>query len=114
VKIVLVDIETFRERRRALARPDFAEACKALIDAGNGPYFCIGEHSMQWECPGCGHVYGGRIGSEAIGGWENPQWVVSGIPDKPTLSPSLGCGAWHRGECSAGHWWLRDGELVPA
>jgi hypothetical protein len=24
------------------------------------------------------------------------------------------CGGWRGGACPTGHWWLRDGELVPA
>lgn len=70
-------------------------------------------HSFTWRCPDCGHAFGGRIGDEAVSGWDNPQWVLTGTPDAPTLTPSLGCGGFGRGECT-GHFWLRDGELVRA
>jgi len=73
-----------------------------------------GRSSFLWLCPGCGDVRAGRMADEPVSGWENPRWVNSGTVEAPTLTPSLGCGAWLRGNCPAGHWWLRDGELVPA
>lgn len=70
--------------------------------------------AFMWECPGCGGAYFGELGPEPVGGWEHPQWVNRGTFAAPTFEPSLGCGAWHRGECSDGHWWLREGVLVRA
>jgi hypothetical protein len=69
--------------------------------------------SFMWMCPGCGSTYAGSLGDEPVSGWDNPCWVNSGTRERPTLTPSLGCGLWRRGECD-GHWWLRDGELVKA
>ena len=69
---------------------------------------------FMWECPGCGGAYWGDLGEQPVGGWAHPQWVNSGTREAPTLTPSLGCGAWHRGECSDGHWWMRAGKLVRA
>ena len=118
MKVILVDREAFRARRRALVdefgKPDYDEGARRKIAEGDGPYVHIGERSMMWECPGCGHVYAGNIGPEPVSGWDSPQWKVTGTPDAPTLAPSLGCGRWRTGECASGHWWLRDGELVPA
>lgn len=68
---------------------------------------------FDWICPGCGRVLGGRLGDEPVSGWDAPCWVNSGTRERPTLTPSLGCPGWRRGDC-AGHWFLRDGELVPA
>lgn len=66
--------------------------------------------SFQWMCPGCGSTYSGQLGDQPVSGWDMPRWVNSGPLDRPTLTPSLGCGNWRRGECT-GHWWLRDGTL---
>lgn len=68
---------------------------------------------FAWVCPGCGCLNGGQLGDEPVSGWDAPRWVNSGTDDKPTLTPSLGCPQWRRGQC-IGHWWLRNGELVPA
>ena len=68
---------------------------------------------FDWICPGCGGVLGGALGDEPVSGWENPRWVNTGTIERPTLMPSLGCPSWRRGDC-IGHWFLRDGELVPA
>jgi hypothetical protein len=68
---------------------------------------------FDWICPGCGGVLGGRLGDEPVSGWDAPRWVKTGTEERPTLTPSLGCPRWRRGEC-VGHWWLRDGELMPA
>ena len=66
--------------------------------------------SFDWECPNCGEPHAARLGDAPISGWESPQWVLSGTPGRPTLTPSLGCGfCW-----PVGHYWLRDGEMVPA
>lgn len=73
-----------------------------------------GEHdAFTWCCPACAGLCYGQIGAEPVSGWDHPRWVNSGTPARPTLTPSLGCGCWRRGE-GAGHWWLRDGELVAA
>jgi hypothetical protein len=49
-----------------------------------------------------------------VSGWDAPQWVNSGTPERPTLTPSLGCGGSKHGTCPEGHYWLRDGELLAA
>ena len=69
--------------------------------------------TFYWVCPSCGRILGGTFGDEPVSGWENPRWVNSGTRERPTFTPSLGCSGWPRGECT-GHWFLRDGELVPA
>jgi len=69
--------------------------------------------SFSWICPGCGRLAGGMLGDEPVSGWEAPRWVNSGTQERPTLTPSLGCPGLPSGRCT-GHWWLRDGELVPA
>lgn len=117
--VLLLNSEAFRTRRHEFAEeggPEgYAEVCRAAIEIGEKPAMWIGERGFSWECPGCGHVYSGRIGDEQRGGWENPQWVLTGTPEAPSLNPSLGCSRWHAGgECSNGHWWLRDGKLVAA
>lgn len=78
-----------------------------------GQYQPSGRRYFQWICPGCGCGHMGDIGETPVSGWDSPQWTVSGLPDAVTLSPSLGCGNWRRGEC-IGHWWARDGKLVLA
>jgi uncharacterized protein DUF6527 len=70
-------------------------------------------HRFSWICPGCGVLSGGELGNEPVSGWDNPRWVNSGTRERPTLTPSLGCPEWRRGECM-GHWWLRDGVLEVA
>lgn len=65
-----------------------------------------------WACPLCGHVWFGRLGDKAVGGWDGSQrWVNTGTEDKPTLQPSLGCANLQERSCT-GHYWLRDGRLV--
>ncbi len=76
--------------------------------------FCFTPTSFLWLCPGCGVVRAGLLGDQPVSGWDNPRWLKTGTDARPTLMPSLGCGAWRNGICPAGHWWLRDGELVPA
>jgi hypothetical protein len=66
-----------------------------------------------WICPGCGQALGGTLGDEPVSGWDAPRWTKTGTDERPTLTPSLGCGNWRRGDCE-GHWWLRDGLLFPA
>jgi Family of unknown function (DUF6527) len=66
--------------------------------------------SFLWMCSGCGGTYGGNLGDRPVSGWDSPCWVNSGTLERPTLTPSLGCGRWRRGLCR-GHWWLRDGVL---
>ena len=72
-----------------------------------------GDWGFSWICPGCGMASGGDLGDTPVSGWDKPQWVNSGSHKRPTLTPSLGCPTWRRGDCP-GHWWLRDGSLVPA
>ena len=70
--------------------------------------------AFHWLCLGCGSWLYGQIGEQPVSGWEQPRWVNSGTPEKPTLTPSLGCGGWRRGTCPEGHYWLRNGILERA
>lgn len=96
-------------------------------ERGENPHFArvrhieaIGEtilwirgNQMSWLCPGCGMAAGGTLGDAPVSGWDEPRWVMTGPRDRPTLTPSLGCPTWRRGDCP-GHWFLREGRLVPA
>lgn len=73
-----------------------------------------GGKSFMWVCPGCGGQYVGDFGDESVSGWKSPRWTREGDDEHLTLSPSLGCPGWRDGVCPGGHYWLRDGELVPA
>lgn len=120
-RVVVLDADDFRNWQVWPTRGDPAAATKAKVaEAGEVP-FCwspTDEHgrrrSFLWLCPGCGVVRAGLMGDVPVSGWDSPRWVNTGTDDKPTLTPSLGCGAWRKGICPDGHWWLRDGELVPA
>lgn len=107
----------FFARRRELftiaPEVDGYAECRQRCAAGDGPYFWFGEHSFSWECPGCGHSFAGALAPEPVSGWDSPQWAKTGTDEAPTLTPSLGCPGWRAGSCT-GHWWLRDGQLVPA
>lgn len=97
------------------------------VEPGENPHFARVRHIEQtgetalhlavgqffWLCPGCGLVSGGTLGEQPVSGWDNPCWTLAGNPECPTLFPSLGCPTWRRGDCD-GHWWLREGVLVPA
>ena len=72
------------------------------------------DDGFSWLCPSCGSWHPGQIGDHPVSGWDAPRWVNSGSEEKPTLTPSLGCGGWKHGTCPEGHYWLRDGELVRA
>jgi hypothetical protein len=72
-----------------------------------------GRKWFQWICPGCGRCSFGQIADGPVSGWNEPRWTVEGAPDHLTLTPSLGCPNWRDGICE-GHWWARDGKLVPA
>ena len=95
----------------------FMAAVKAKIAATGETVLCWqgdGPRSFMWMCPGCGSSYACPLADAPVSGWDNPQWVNTGTLERPTLTPSLGCGLWRRGECDGGHYWLRDGMLVPA
>lgn len=79
---------------------------------GEAPIVIWPGRSFHWMCPGCGVIRSGALGSAAVSGWDSPMWLLSGTPEAPSLTPSLGCAAWRNGICPDGHWWLRDGELV--
>lgn len=83
------------------------------IDATGETVLWIDGPGFTWVCPGCGMACGGSFGSQPVSGWDQPRWVLSGPPGTPTLTPSLGCPTWRRGDC-VGHWFLRDGLLVRA
>lgn len=107
---------TARFRESGLSRDDFE---RAELAAGCGPLFVWwpendGRETFSWLCPGCGSWHYGIIGDQPVSGWDDPRWVNSGTREEPTLTPSLGCGGWRRGTCPGGHYWLRDGEMVPA
>ena len=69
--------------------------------------------AFMWACPTCGMSWTGQIAAEPVSGWDEPRWTNTGTEESPTLQPSLGCRGLRDGTCS-GHWWLRDGVLVPA
>ena len=72
-----------------------------------------GSRRFSWVCPDCGGRKSGALGDVPVSGWEAPRWVLTGTEDKPTLRPSLGChNCMSKGQ--GGHYWLTDGELVPA
>ena len=123
MRIQMLTLEEVAERNarfRAIAprvsRADFelaelASRGTALFfwQPGQGPLA-----GFSWLCPGCGDWHFGLIGEQPVSGWDEPRWVNSGTREAPTLTPSLGCGGWRHGTCPEGHYWLRDGELVPA
>lgn len=81
---------------------------------GLAPVRILGSKSFLWACPGCGGCHIGDFGDEPVSGWEAPRWTREGDDEHLTLSPSLGCPDWRDGIRPEGHYWLRDGELVPA
>ena len=83
-------------------------------ERGTALFFWRDDASFNWLCPGCGSWHDGQIGDQPVSGWDAPRWVNSGTPERPTLTPSLGCGGWKHGTCPGGHYWLRDGELLAA
>lgn len=89
-----------------------AQAAK-LRESGYVPIMFTPEGRFSWLCPGCGYFSHGTVGEHPVSGWEEPRWTVDGLPDHLTMVPSLGCPRWRAGTC-IGHWWVRDGELVPA
>lgn len=117
IPVRVVDQATFREWRDAPDRTLRDDWCRDKVaETGETVMFWFddeGTTRFSLVCPGCGGLLAGPLGNEPLGGWDNPRWVNSGTQERPTLTPSLGCGRWRRGRC-IGHWWLRDGELVPA
>lgn len=127
MKVDILSLEEVAERNarfRALdpriSRDDFERA--ELAERGTALFFWhapgdVGGAPLggfSWLCPGCASWRYGQIGEQPVSGWDAPRWVNSGTEDKPTLTPSLGCGGWRRGTCAGGHYWMRDGELVDA
>ncbi len=110
----ILDKEAFRARRDQFERGPIITACVELCAAGDGPCMVLYEKGFCWECPGCGHTYVGWFGDDPVSGWDEPRWVPTWNGDKLSLTPSLGCSGWRDGTCPGGHYWLRDGELVPA
>lgn len=115
VRVVDPDgLRVWRDRRAVPPGESMADHSLRKIGELGATAFCwLPDGRFSWICPGCGTLSGGEIGDEPVSGWDDPRWVNSGTRERPTLTPSLGCPFWRRGECS-GHWWLRDGELVPA
>lgn len=70
--------------------------------------------TFQWVCPDCGRGTFGTFGPDPVSGWEEPRWTREGDDEHLTLQPSLGCPGFRTGECPGGHYWLHNGELVPA
>jgi len=107
----------FRAIEPPVSRDDFERA--ELAGRGTALFFWHEANEgaplggFSWLCPGCGSWHYGQIGERPVSGWDEPRWVNSGTPERPTLTPSLGCRLWRDGEC-IGHWWLRDGEMVQA
>jgi Family of unknown function (DUF6527) len=105
----------FRAADPRISRDDFERA--ELAERGTALFFWQpdgAQPGFSWLCPGCATWHYGPLGDEPVSGWDDPHWVNSGTADRPTLTPSLGCPGWRRGTCEGGHYWLRDGELVPA
>lgn len=96
----------------AIWHDDFERAEQA--DRGTALFFWRDPGWFNWLCPGCGSWHDGQIGEQPVSGWDNPRWVNSGTPERPTLTPSLGCRRWKDGTCPEGHYWLRGGFLEPA
>lgn len=103
-----------RDADGSLTRNDFELAEQAV--RGTALFFWHDDtfSDFSWLCPGCGSWHYGQIGERPVSGWDAPRWVNSGTEEKPTLTPSLGCGGWRRGTCRGGHYWMRNGELVDA
>jgi Family of unknown function (DUF6527) len=123
VKVQVITLEEqagrnarFRATDPRVSRDAFERA--ELAGRGTALFFWHPENdgvrSFSWLCPGCARWHYGQIGEQPVSGWDDPRWVNSGTAEKPTLTPSLGCGGWKHGTCPEGHYWLRDGELVPA
>lgn len=117
VPVTVVDPPGLRAWRDRTAVPagELLEdySLQRIQEEGSAAFCWLPDGRFSWVCPGCGSLSGGQIGDEPVGGWEAPRWVNNGTRERPTLTPSLGCPQWRRGECQ-GHWWLIDGELVPA
>jgi hypothetical protein len=124
VKVQVLSLEEVRERSARFhadraASPEMwrhENEWEVAEQAGRGTalFFWRDSDGFNWLCPGCGSWYDGQIGGQPVSGWDAPRWVNSGTEDKPTLTPSLGCGGWRRGTCPEGHYWLRDGALERA
>jgi hypothetical protein len=107
---------SFRASDHRMTRDDFERA--EMAERGTALFFWQPGYGIRggfsWQCPGCATWHFGPLGDEPVSGWDNPVWVNSGTRESPTLTPSLGCPGWRHGTCPEGHYWLRDGELVPA
>jgi hypothetical protein len=101
------DYRAWREQRPK------AEVRALIAETGVTPLRIMGE-TFYWICPGCGSTLGGDFADQPVSGWEAPRWTRDGDDEHLTLMPSLGCPGWRDGSCPDGHWWLRDGSLVPA
>ena len=105
-----------RFRASGLSRDDFERG--ELADRGAALFVWWPDRDerggFSWLCPGCGRWHYGQMGDRPVSGWDAPRWVNSGTRERPTLVPSLGCGGWRRGECTGGHYWLRNGFLEDA
>jgi hypothetical protein len=69
--------------------------------------------SFTWVCPTCKTGYYGYLADEPVSGWDNPRWKRTDGPNGISLTPSLGCSGLRDGTCT-GHWWFREGRMVPA
>jgi len=116
VRVQVISIEENAERNKrfrasGLSREEFELAEQAK--RGTALFFWH-DGGFSVLCPGCGRWLFCKIGEQPVSGWDAPRWVNSGTEEKPTLTPSIGCGGWRHGSCPEGHYWLRDGELVRA
>jgi hypothetical protein len=109
-RAVVMSNYDYREWR---ARRPKAEVRQLVAITGIAPVRIMGQ-SFYWTCPGCGGTAGGTFDDQPVSGWDAPRWTRDGDDEHLTLNPSLGCPGWRDGTCPTGHWWLRDGELVPA
>ena len=121
MKVLVISAEEMagrnkRFRSSGLSRDDFELGEQAVRGTSLFVWWPAagGHRSFSWLCPGCGRWLYGQMGDQPVSGWDAPRWVNSGTEEKPTLTPSLGCGGWKHGTCPGGHYWLRDGELGPA
>ena len=69
--------------------------------------------SVLWTCPRCLRGMYGLIAAQPVSGFDDPRWRATVTDGRLTLEPSLGCSLLTSGCCS-GHWWVRDGRMVPA
>lgn len=108
----VVSREEYGEWRPKIRDYFFPQVVAKIAETGATLILIEGDMFL-WICPGCGGTNVGKFGEEPVSGWVNPRWVRSGDDEHLTLEPSLGCPLWRSGQCH-GHWWAKEGRLVPA